>query len=219
MVYVIPHAEEIGESLCPPQDTNAASQANNAQSDITTENDKDENSRNSDTGYLGILLYFFQTVFALNLTVIFTSVYHEERASVSVQDTLEKIFNFRITQLAVGVCIPGLSEATKLLFMPVYVALLYTVLVPILGFYKLATAVSGKVRDGSACCATCTDEGKWNFKSRLTYGMTGLLKYTYGLLAEATFTYLTCVSVAGQQVWQSDGSQVCLQPWQWVVLG
>ncbi len=219
VAYVIRRAQQIRESLYPPQDPYAAPAATNVQSGVTTEESREGKSGTSDTGYLGILLYFFQTVFALNLTVIFTSMYHEERASVSIQDTLEKIFNFRITELAVGVCIPGLSEATKLLFMPVYVAFLYTILAVMLGFYKLAAAVSGRGRAGNACCARCNDEGKWNFKSRLTYGMTELLKYTYGLLAEATFTYLTCVSVAGQQVWQSDGSQVCLQPWQWVVLG
>ncbi len=219
VAYVIRRVQQLRESLCPPQDPNATPESNNVQSGGETEGDREGRSGTFDTGYLGFLFYFFQTVFALNLTVVFTSVYHEERASVRVQDTLEKIFNFRITQLAVGVCIPGLSEATKLLFMPVYVAFLYTVLVLMLGFYKLATAVSGKTGTGNACCARCNDEGKWSFKSRLTYGMTGLLKYTYGLIAEATFTYLTCVSVAGQHVWQSDGSQVCLQLWQWVVLG
>ena len=191
--------------------------ANTSQSQGSNEQGVNPDCGDADTGYLGILLYFFQTVFALNITVIFTNKYQEERLSVTIQDGLEKVFNFRITELAVGVCIPGLNEATKLLFIPCYVVLLYTILLVMLGLHKIGSA-SSKIKAGRACCMRCTNEGEWSFKTRLTYGMTELLIYTYGLLAETTFTYLTCVNMAGQHVWQSDGSHVCLQPWQWAVV-
>ncbi len=216
--YVIRRAQRARESLFPPRDPNDdISAANSSQTHGSNGEGVNQDRGRADTGYLGILLYFFQTVFALNITVIFTNKYQEERLSVTIQDGLEKVFNFRITELAIGVCIPGLSKATKLLFIPCYVVFLYILLLLMLGLHKMGSA-SSKSKAGHACCARCTNEGECSFKTRLTYGMTEVLIYTYGLLAETTFTYLTCVSVAGQHVWQSDGSHVCLQPWQWAVV-
>ncbi len=218
VAHVIRRAQGARESLFPPSDPNDdISTVNTSQSHGSNEVDVNQDRGSADTGYLGILVYFFQTVCALNTTVIFTNRYQEERLSVSIQDGLEKVFNFRITELAADVCIPGLSEVTKLLFIPCYVVFLYIILLLMLVLHKMGSG-SSKTTASRACCMRSTNEKKCSFKTRLIYGMTELLIYSYGLLAETTFTYLTCVSVAGQHVWQSDGSHVCLQPWQWAVV-
>ena len=169
------------------------------------------------SGYFQSFMYFIQTATLLRIELIvkedktYTSLYRPQNLIPSwVVKGLEQAFSFDVLSMHQNTCIwKNVTPVSKAGLKLSFVVYLYFVL---LLFYILS----------GFCCRFRKQRpklGTTGLDSRMLCTVLALFLYTYQLIAEQAFFFLNCTNVESQRVLFYDANVVCMQQWQYLVIG
>ena len=189
-------------------DNNLAMEMKNKEGSDKEGSDDEEMNLHTDIGevLLIIIMYYFQDAMLFRVKTAFSAL--DDDTHDKLQTVLLSLFDFQLdaTPFVENACLmPNLSPVQKLFVLTLnvpFVLLLFGII------YLLYIGLSHYLKTSD-----------WSgFLSRLSSAfMLGLL-FTYQQLATAAFTVLSCVPIGDHNVLFTEGTVLCYQWWQYVVM-
>ena len=184
-------------------------------SDVNKKESEDLSSQDDvDKGYFGILTYYVQMAAVIKIQIEFSDIDESESFIDTILNNIARFLNLELTQMTFDVCpMVGLTTVGKYLYnlfflLGIYVswAGVFTVTLIIVTFmYKVKQMESSARKVDS-------------FKLRLVGGLIEIIKYTYAGFCGIIFSSLVCAQIGNKYVWWYDGTNVCLEKWQVVIV-
>ena len=168
-----------------------------------------------DKGYFGIVTYYVQMAAVIKIHIEFSDIYESESYLDRIVNGIGTALNIELTQMTlIDVCpIVGFNTLGKHIYtfsflVAIYIAWSCIFLVDVI----ILKSVNRKESVGKA------SKMAQSFKIKLIQGITEIIKYTYAGFCGVSFTCLVCAEVGNDYVWWYDGTNVCFEWWQLLVI-
>ncbi len=163
-----------------------------------------------DKGYFGIVAYYAQMAAVIRIQIEFSDIDKSESFQEKMFNYIGRFLNVELSQVSFDICpIVGLTTAGKHLFtlvflLGIYVSwgVLFIILIASVAFLHKRSIVR-------------TLE---SFKSKFVRGLIEIIKYTYAGFCSMIFMSLVCVQISKNYVWWYDGTNICMENWQIVII-
>ena len=173
------------------------------------------NSQNDvDKGYFGIVTYYVQMAAVIKIQIEFSDVDKSEPFLDKMVDNIGQFLNLELTQMSFDVCpIAGLTTAGKYLYKLAFMFGIYMSWAGLFASATIAIKIMHKIRNIKLM------SGKLElFQIKLIRGVVEIIKYTYAGICSIIFMSLVCAQVGNKYVWWYDGTNICLENWQIIIV-
>ncbi len=174
-----------------------------------------EDGRNIvESGLFDIFMFFIQSAALFKVSLIYNS---DNRNNLEqVGETVENIFNFESLSVFKDVCLfPGVTPVLKRFLHFSFVGFIYVFLLLVYVFYLFFRISCRCWKEGGLCF--CNYVRPMNI--RLVCALILLLLYTYQITAANSLLLLHCVEVKNETILYIDGTEPCIQWWQYIIIG
>ncbi len=196
-------------------DVSAASNSSSADSKTnTSSNDDAINKVEVDKGYFGIVTYFVQMAAVIKIPIEFNDFDNRESFLDKLLNNIETFLNIDLRQLSFDACpIVGLTTAGKQAYRFMFLVGIYIswAVVFLLIIIALKWLQKGNI------LGTMTRRFQ-SFKLLLVRSFVEIIKYTYSGFCSIIFMSLICVNIGNKYVWWYDGSNICFEKWQILII-
>ncbi len=161
----------------------------------------------ADKNYFGIIVYFVQMSAVMKIDIHFSNIDKNESFLDKIVHYIEMFLNIEITQFSFNVCpVKGLTMMGKYLYRLLFLLGIYTSWIGIIIITIIILQITKKMANVSKRIKS--------FNIKLIKGVIEIIKYTYSGFCVVIFTSLVCSRIGEDYVWFYDGSNVCLEAWQ-----
>ncbi len=181
---------------------------------IVISKDDGNKEENLDKGYFGIVTYYVQMAAVLHIKIEFSDIDKSEPFLDKMLNNIGRFLNIELTQISFDICpITGLSMLGKHLYsfcslFGIYIS--WSVI-----FIVVSTCITLSQRKRKAFGIV---KGLESFRMKLVGGIVEIIKYTYAGFCGLIFMSLVCAKVGREYLWWYDGTNVCLENWQIIVV-
>ncbi len=163
-----------------------------------------------DKGYFGILTYYVQMASAIKIHIEFSDVNNTESFTDKVVSSLGRFLNFELKQLSYNICpILGLTTLGKQIYQVLFLSCIFISWGVMFGLCHITLRM---VKHRTML------EIIEHLELKLVKGMVEIIKYTYSAFCGILFMSLVCVQIGDKYVWWYDGTEVCFENWQVLVV-
>ncbi len=167
-----------------------------------------------DKGYFGIVTYYVQMAAVIKIQIEFSDIDESESFIDNIVNNIALFLNLELTQMTFDVCpIVGLTTVGKYLYNLFFLLGIYVSWAGVFIVTIITVAIMHKVG-----CIESRAKKFDSFKLKLVGGLIEIIKYTYAGFCGIIFSSLVCAQIANKYVWWYDGTNVCLENWQIVIV-
>ncbi len=195
--------------------------ANNGKDEATSQNESDVTDDKEgdvdddvDKGYFGIVTYYVQMAAVITIQIEFSDIDQSESFVDKIVNNIARFLNLELTQLTFDVCpIVGLTTVGKHLYNLFFLFGIYISWAGVFIVTIIIVAIVHKVGSIESLAKKFD-----SFKLKLVGGFIEIIKYTYAGFCGIIFMSLVCAQIGNKYVWWYDGTNVCLENWQIVIV-
>ncbi len=173
-----------------------------------------KNELKIDKGYFGIVAYFVQTAAIIKIHIEFSDVARSEPFIDKLVNNIEVLLNFELTQFSFDACpIVGLTTLGKQVYRFIF---LFGIYISWAFIFLFVLTISKLLQSRNAPENLTKHLQLWELQ--LVKGYVEIIKYTYSGFCSIIFMSLICVNIGDKYVWWHDGTNVCLENWQILII-
>ncbi len=182
--------------------------------DANKTSEKINREEDIDKGYFGIVTYYVQMAAIIKIEIEFSDIDKSESFLDRFVDNIGMFLSLELTQMSFDVCpVVGLTTVGKHLYNVVFLVGIYmswsglfAVTIIVQKLLKRHLRTGPVVRNAES------------FRLMLIRGIVEIIKYTYAGFCSIIFMSLVCTQIGNKYVWWHDGTNVCLENWQIVII-
>ncbi len=167
-----------------------------------------------DKGYFGIVTYYVQMAAIIKIEIEFSDIDKSESFLDRFVDNIGMFLTLELTQMSFDVCpVVGLTTVGKHLYNLVFLVGIY---MSWAGLF-IVTIIVQKLLERHLRTGPVVRNIE-SFRLMLIRGIVEIIKYTYAGFCSIIFMSLVCTQIGNKYVWWHDGTNICLESWQIVVV-
>ncbi len=196
---------------------NTNSSTGNCDENITIK-DRDK-PNNIDKGYFGIVTYFVQMAAAIMVKIEFSDIDKSESFTDKIVKYIELFLNMELTNVSFDgnpfdVCpVVGLTTVRKHLYKLGFLIGIYLSWAAIFAVTITVHRLIKKLSRNKLAVGKLEP-----MKLKLIRGLIEIIKYTYAGFCDILFMSLVCTKIGNKYVWWYDGTNICLEQWQVIII-
>ncbi len=176
--------------------------------------EKENTQDDVDKGYFGIVTYYVQMAAVIMIQIEFNEVGTSQSFLDKLVSYIGRFLNLELTQMSFDVCpIIGLTTVGKYVYNLMF---LFGIYLSWLGFFVFTFILAGILMKSENY--TPMARRTKSFKLKLVRGVIEIIKYTFAGFCGIIFLSLVCVQIGESYVWFHDGTNVCLEKWQIIIV-
>ncbi len=191
--------------------SNSSTSVNQTLNRTSSPNENDQ--EDIDKGYFGILTFYVQMTAVIKIQIEFSDIDQSESFLDTLANDIGRFLNIELTQINFDACpIVGLTTLGKHLYKLVFLIGIYLCWAAVFIVTSIIIFMTrGKQTDNLF-------RKSKSFQLKLVRGIVEIVKYTYAGFCGVIFMSLVCVEIGNNYVWWYDGTHVCLENWQVLIV-
>ena len=182
------------------------------QDEVDEGNDQDEDD--ADKGYFGIVTYYVQMAAVIMIEIEFSDIDKSQSYLDRIVNNIAIFLNLELTQMTFDICpIVGLTTVGRHLYNLFFLLGIYASWTGVFTVTIIILAIMHKLGKIEALAKKFD-----SFRLKLIAGLIEIIKYTYAGFCSIIFMSLVCAQIGNEYVWWYDGTNVCLENWQIVIV-
>ena len=174
----------------------------------------DASQTEANKGYFGIVTYFVQMAAVIKIQIEFSDINKSEPFLDKMMNSIGNFLNIEFTQTSFDVCpITGLTTYGKYVYKLMFLLGIYVSWLGLFLMTKYVITVLRKQKEIKTSVKKLE-----SFKLKLVIGLIEIIKYTYAGFCNIIFMSLVCAQIGSKYVWWYDGTNVCLENWQVMIV-
>ncbi len=190
---------------------------NSSEANISSQDGGDEESNDEDDGdkgYFGIVTYYVQMAAVIMIEIEFSDIDNSQSYLDRIVNNIAIFLNLELTQMTFDICpIVGLSAVGRHLYNLFFLLGIYASWSGVFTVTIIILAIMHKVGKIETLAKKLD-----SIKLKLIAGLIEIIKYTYAGFCSIIFMSLVCAQIGNEYVWWYDGTNVCLENWQIVIV-